>query len=335
MANVSLDRSWPVRFKKELDKEVVGQNAYKETIIMGIYRQVNKGHVGPILVVGPTGSGKTFLLQCVRKSKLRPDKYTVMMTNVSRLTEEGIKGPDIDDIFREYAALCKAENNTAYRGMIYLDEVDKIIGPCYVSYGNGEVNRNAAVQHQLMQVLDGGTQAGISTENILFVFGGAFHQLDACKKEEIKQNPIGFCAIEDTQKVVLTDSTIREQMIGIGFQREFLGRISQVVELEALKKNELLTILMHPSRGVISKLQKEYASDDIELQIKDEAIEDIVNAVIQENLGARSVRNIVEKLLCGAWYKCIENGYDRIIVDKDTVVSGEVKYEKSKQVLEI
>ena len=92
---------------------------------------------------------------------------------------------------------------------------------------------------------------------------------------------------------------------------------------------------MHPSRGVISKLQKEYASDDIELQIKEEAIEDIVNAVLRENLGARSVRNIVEKLLQGAWYKCIERGYDKITVDKNTLVTGEVTCEKRKQVLEI
>ena len=325
------NKKWPVELKHELDKYIVGQNKYKETIAMSIYRHVKSGYVAPVLIKGPTGSGKTFLFQCLKKSKLLPANYTCMMTNVSRLTEEGIKGPDIEDIFVEYKSLCQNEKNMLYRGIIYIDEIDKIISSSVVNTAEGSIDRNATIQHQLMQILDGGKMAGVPTDNILFVFGGAFYKLDEMGEKKTGHRAVGFGKSAENECVVKTD-TIRERMIELGFQREFLGRIGQIVELEELSKNELLTILMHPTRGLLSKIQKEYEADGIKIYFEPEAIDLIIESVVREKLGARSVRNIVEKLLSGAWYHCIDGEYDKIVINRDSVLTGKINYKKQRTV---
>lgn len=329
VVNYMNNKQYPIMLVKEWDKYLVGQNAYKETIAMGIYRHIFKNTTAPIMVVGPTGSGKTYLFQLLKNSKLCPEKYTIMITNISRLTEEGVKGQDLDDVFIQFKQLCQSEHNPECRGLIYIDEIDKIIYPSYVSSGNGDINRNSIIQHQLMQILDGGTIAGISTKNILFVFGGAFHQLDDLKKKGGKHNPIGFTSSSEKNiQDILSDDTFRNKLLEIGFQREFLGRISQIVQLQALNEIELKAILLHPTKGVISQMKNEYASDGIELIVNDDAIDGIVKSVVRENLGARSVKNIVEKILNGAWYHCIAYDYNQIIIDHNVIEGGAVHYKK-------
>lgn len=321
------NKMYPVELVKELDRYIVGQQAYKETVAMGIYAQCYKNSVSSIMVIGPTGSGKSYLFQVLQNSVLKPKNYTIMSTNISRLTEEGVHGQDIDDIFKEFKKLCEMEKNFEYRGLIHIDEIDKLVYPSYVSSGSGSVNRNSLIQHQLMQILDGGAIAGVPTKNILFVFSGAFHQLDDLDQKEVKQNPIGFAANDIEEKpVFVAKDSLRNNLLEVGFQREFLGRINQIVKLNALTETELKAILLHPSRGVISKLKQNYASDGIDLVIETEAIDGIIKAVVAENLGARSVSNIVETVLNGAWFHCIANNFNQIVIDKNVIAGGEIKY---------
>ena len=252
-----------------------------------------------------------------------------MSKNISGLTEAGVHGQDVDDVFSDFKKLCEMEKNFEYRGLIHIDEIDKLVYPPYVSSGNGNVNRYSLIQHQLMQILDGGVIAGVPTKNILFVFSGAFHQLDDLEQKEVKQNPIGFAVNDMKEKTVfVAKDTLRNNLLEVGFQREFLGRINLIVKLNALTEKELKAILLHPTRGVISKLKQDYASDGIDLVIETEAIDEIMKAVVAENLGARSVSNIVAKMLNGASFHCIANNYNRIVIDKNVISGGEIKYKK-------
>lgn len=326
-----VNKMYPVLLVKELDISIVGQKEYKEAVAMGIYTQCYKDSVKPIMVIGPTGSGKSFLFKILKKTLLKPEKYTIMSFNISRLTEEGVQGQDIDDIFTEYRALCESENNYEYRGLIHIDEIDKLIYPSYVSSGSGSFNRNSQTQHQLMQILDGETIAGVPTNNILFVFSGAFHQLDE-RKAEAKCKSIGFNSAFDENPVSsLCKDSLRNDLIEIGFRREFLGRINQIIKIDALNEMELKAILLHPTRGIIAQKKQQYASDGIELIVENDAIDTMISAVMEENLGARSVSNIVEKLLNGAWFNCIANDYNQIIVDAASVMDGKIKYKKIKK----
>lgn len=322
-------KKFPILLKKELDQYIVGQNAYKETMVMNIYRQIYKNSVCPTLVIGPTGSGKTLMFQCLKKAKCIPDKYTIMSVNISRLTEEGVKGPDLDDIFLQFAEMCRAEKNMKYRGIIHIDEIDKLIAPSYASYGESEVNRNATVQHQLMQILDGNTIAGIPTNNILFVFSGAFSQLEQAKNNKKAQHSIGFVKEKEESVKRFCDESIREKLLKNGFQREFLGRIGQIVELEGLTERELKAILLHPTQGVIKKIEKEYESDGIRLEIEKEVVDGIISLVLQENLGARSAKNVMEEILKGAWYHCIENDFNSIVVGREALKEGKLVFAKN------
>lgn len=326
------NKMYPLLLVKELDKYLVGQRAYKETIAMSIYMQCYKETVNPVMVIGPTGSGKSYLFKILMNLRLRPENYTIMSINISRLTEEGIHGQDIDDIFMGFKQLCEMEKNYEYRGLIHIDEIDKLVYSSYVLSGNA--NRNTIIQHQLMQILDGGTIAGVPTKNILFVFSGAFHQLDELDKKEVKQNPIGFVTDKTKDSSIVSKDSLRNDLLEVGFQREFLGRINQIVKLNALTETELKAILLHPSRGVISRLKRNYASDGIDLVIGDDAIDGIIKAVVSENLGARSVGNIVETILNGAWFHCIANNLNQIVVDKDVIKGGAPKYNKVSAVID-
>ncbi len=320
---------YPVELVKTFDKQIVGQYEYKESVAMAIYKQCYKNTTQPIMVIAPTGSGKTFLFDVFKNSSMKPQNYTITSINISRLTEEGVHGQDLDDIFISYKEQCQLEGNRQMRGLIYIDEIDKLISPSIVTNGDTVTNKNAQIQHQLMQILDGGTIAGIDTKKVLFVFGGAFHQLDYIEIPEVRHNPIGFVntPISTPDDRLLAEKSIRDELLEIGFQREFLGRITKIVRLKALNRTELKAILLHPSRGEISKLKKEYASDGIELEIKDDAVDQILDAVVSENLGARSVSNILEQLLDGVWFRCIANDYNKVVIDKN----ADIKYMKVRK----
>ncbi|MBR6146863.1 MAG: AAA family ATPase [Lachnospiraceae bacterium] len=322
-------RKLAINIKKDLDRNMIGQNNYKELMAEILSKHIVDDKVSSSLIIGPTGSGKTFLIDLLRKSKYIPSYYTIMSINVSRLTEEGISGPSLSDYLSEYVSLCKSKLNRQYKGLIYFDEVDKIVMPSYISTSGVSSDKNAPVQHQLMQVLDGGSIDGISVKNTMFVFGGAFHKLDENKEEQSNQNTIGFLSGEISNNNVIIKNDIRDKLIDFGFQREFLGRIQHICRINALTEKELAVCLLHPSNGIISKIQRAYEEDGIRLECKPSAVDELIKAIKAQNLGARSVNNVMLSLLEGAWFKCINGEYDRIVIDKKSILTGEVIYERS------
>ncbi len=323
-----MNKELPGLIKKELDKNVIGQSMYKKAVSVNIYRHIEFDIRNHMLVYGPTGSGKTYVFDSLKKSKrLLPD-YTIFYKNISRITEEGYKGGDISEIFDEFKKICISEHNYKFRGIIFLDEVDKLIASQQSTDEQNEGNHSASLQCQLMQILDGVQISNIPTNNILFVFSGVFEQLNELDKNEKKTRKIGFITSGDEPRVFIgKDETIREKLIEIGFQREFLGRIRQIVSVDKLSEIELKALMLHPTRGIVAKTKKEYKSNDIDLIITPDAIDCILGAVVSENLGARSGQNVIESVLNGALYNCLENGYNRIIIDKESVFSGIPKYE--------
>ncbi len=323
-------KEFPILLKKEMDIEMVGQNEGKKAIAIAVYRHIFMNIKCPILLYGPTGAGKTMLFQLLRKSRLLPKGYTVMISNVSRLTEEGYKGQNIGDVLKEYARICREQGNTEKKGIIYLDEFDKLTNPDVSTNDKGETyDHNEALLFQMMQLLDGEIIEGISTDNILFVFGGVFDKLSKSDNNKLT-NRIGFTPIVNSScRIIESDNySIRQRMQDIGVPREFLGRIGEIVKIDKLTRNELKAILLHPTRGVIARFSQEYALNDISLEVTCDVVDELVDCIVGENLGARSVKNVMECLLEGAMYHCFENGYDKIILDKDSLLIGHPKYKK-------
>lgn len=247
--------------------------------------------------------GREYPLQLIRdwdKSMVGQREYKeALARNLYRYV---VKGEDLEEIFKEYKTLCQAQGNRGYRGLIYLDEVDKLI-TSQESTVEFVADQGRMVQHQLMQILDGGEMAGMLLNKIMFVFGGAFYQLRDRKEETENLRPIGFGAESIRKPMLSKDNTIREELTEIGFQREFLGRIGQIVRLQALNE-----------------------ADGIRLEVEDAVVDDIIRSVVQENLGARSLPNVMEQLLSGAWIRCIEEGYDQIVINKGTLRGEGVKF---------
>ncbi len=322
---MEIDKNYPVLLKKKLDCYMVGNEQYKEAVCMALYQFFKNKKRTNILVIGPTGTGKSYLFECLPMTKLMPKKHTVMYYNVSRLTEEGVVGPGVKEMLMRFKEQCKAEGNASELGIIFCDEIDKIIKESFVSVGGSVENKNAAVQHQLMQILDGGTVEGVDTKKILFVFGGAFTGIDNANEEQTREI-IGFGAKQEKLPDQKATESIRERLIEYGFQREFLGRIGQIIELEKLSRKELKAILLHPTNGVLPRLQQEFLAEGIELVVEPAAINELIDMIDKENLGARSVRNVMTRVLDGCMFKCFEKGYDKIIVNKESIRDGFVKY---------
>lgn len=309
---------------KELDFWIVGQENYKNVLATEIYLHIRENARNPILIIGPTGSGKSYFFTILENIAKKLENYTIYKANVAMLTEAGVKGEDMEDIFKEFDKKCRAENNKLRRGIIYFDEVDKIIMRSTESYNsnNAVINRGEEMQHQIMKFIDGERIGNVETRNILPVFGGTFYGME---KLEEKKNEFGFLSAgQDTR--IMASKTIREKLYEVGINKEFLGRITNIVTINALDKYELKALLIHPQEGVICKLKESYLKDDIELEVDENAIDCLVEAVIKEGLGARSIKNVLIDILQGTRAKCIREGYSKIIIDKDTVYTGELKF---------
>lgn len=301
----------PVQIKTHLDASIVGQENYKKALAMATYKYIEFGVTDPLLVIGPSGSGKTFTIEQLKKCRSLP--ISVMTWDVSRLTPSGYQGDSISDLFNAWKMVCFREKTK--RGIIYLDEVDKIFTPNIDASGE---NINAAVQLQVMNCLEGIKCEGVDTSNILFVLGGAFTGLE--KIERKQSNIIGFT--KETTHYALEQNTLRENLRKFGIEKEMLGRISKIVRLSSLNTAQLETILLHPTKGVLAAKKREFQRQHLSFVIEKDVINWIVEKVVQEDLGARSVKNIVEEIFGDYDYEMLDKGYDKMKITMD-VVRGE------------
>lgn len=295
------------KMKAHMDQNMAGQERLKKKMCVLLYQWKYHQIRSNFLMIGPSGSGKNHMINTIKSF---PDLDMPLTTyDCSQLTAAGFHGDSTRDIFQKYKDENRKENTPAEYGIIYLDEIDKIIN---THYDSQDENCNAFVQQQLLSALAGTEKfETIDTSKILFILGGAFPRLHELEKYEKKT--VGFRA--DYSQMVDLKVSLRDKIVEIGGETEFIGRIAQIEEMNPLTRADLRTILLDPKIGELSKLKKVYQQSGFTLEVKETVIEEILDQVEHDPAGARSVKNTLNGLIDSSYFfDMAMSGYKKIII---------------------
>ena len=322
--DLDFDLSKPKEINDFLDQYVVGQDDAKRTLSVAVYNHykrissnVEDGDVelqkSNILMLGPTGSGKTLLAQTLARKLNVP----FAIADATNLTEAGYVGEDVENIILKLVQAADYDIERAEMGIIYVDEIDKITRKSE----NPSITRDVSgegVQQALLKLIEG-TEANVppqggrkhpsqeyirvDTTNILFILGGAFEGIEDIIKQRQVDKTIGFGAALSNDKEVDLSLVNTEDLLKYGLIPEFIGRVPIIVSLEALDEDSLVKILKEPKNSFIKQYQKLFELDDVKLSFEDGAIHAIARKAIEQNTGARGLRTILEKLLLDVMYE--------------------------------
>ncbi len=335
----------PKKIYEQLNAYVIGQEKAKKTLSVAVYNHYKRINTGMqiddvelsksnILLIGPSGCGKTLLAQTLAKILDVP----FCIADATALTEAGYVGEDVENILLRLIQMADFDIARAERGIVYIDEIDKIARKA----DNPSITRDVSgegVQQALLKIIEGTVanvppQGGrkhphqdfiqINTSNILFIFGGAFEGLDKIVEQRLGSNrTMGFKATLDESPAAATAAlshVITEDLLKFGLIPEFVGRLPVVVALENLDKDALLRILTEPKNAIIKQYQKFLQLDRVDLVFTNDALDAAAEHALKHKTGARGLRSIIEEILLDVMYEIpSRSDVKKVIINADVI----------------